>query len=75
MRTGVFKLRESGSHCESGRGEVTVSPESPVPRAGLPQASSWVLDFRQERFHHMDPVDFERMFIKVGDSETKKGLG
>ena len=33
-----------------------------------------VLDFVQERFHNTSPGDFESMFIKAGDSETKEGL-
>ena len=32
----------------------------------------WVLDFMQERFRHLSPDDFESMFIKAGDSETKE---
>ena len=32
----------------------------------------WALDFRQERFHHMGPGDFESTFIKAGASETKE---
>ena len=39
-----------------------------------PPCSMWVLDFMQKRFHNMRPADFERMFIKAGDSETKEGL-
>ena len=29
----------------------------------------------QERFHDRSPGDFESMFIKLGGSETRKGLG
>ena len=29
----------------------------------------------QERFSNTSPGDFESMFIKAGDSETKEGLG
>ena len=36
--------------------------------------NAWVLDFTQERFHAMSPGGFQNMFIKAGDSETKKGL-
>ena len=34
----------------------------------------WVLDFMEQRFHNMSPGDFESVFIKAGDSETKGGL-
>ena len=33
--------------------------------------SMWILDSMQERFHNMSPTDFESMFIKPGDSQTK----
>ena len=33
----------------------------------------WVLAFVQERFHSTGPDDFESMFIKAKDSETKEG--
>ena len=36
--------------------------------------NAWALDFMQESFHERSPGDFESMFIKAGDSETKKGL-
>ena len=43
-------------------------------QAGLRRAdgSVWVLDFLKERFHNTNPSDFERTFIKAGDSETKR---
>ena len=47
------------------------------PTVGLPQTacSVWVPDFVQQRFNNMSPGDFDCMFIKAGDSETRKGLG
>ena len=47
------------------------SPEQVCLR---PACSVWVLDFMQQRFHNMSPIDFESAFIKAGDSETKEGL-
>ena len=42
------------------------------PKVGLPRdCSAWVLHFMQERFHNASPGNFESMFIKAGDSETK----
>ena len=42
----------------------------------LGQACSvWVLDFVQEKFHNTSPSDFEKMFVKAEDSETRKALG
>ena len=38
------------------------------------QCGLLVLDFVQEKFHNTSPGDFESMFIKAGDSETKEGL-
>ena len=43
----------------------------------------WFLDFVQERFHNINPSDFESTQVQVifsarllaGDSETRKGLG
>lgn len=35
----------------------------------------WVIDFVQERFQDMSPVDFESTVIKTWDSGTKEGLG
>ena len=40
-----------------------------------PAGSVWILDFMQERSHDMSLGDFESMFIKAEDSETRKGLG
>ena len=34
----------------------------------------WVLDFVQEKIQDMSPGDFESLFIKVWNSETKEGL-
>ena len=34
----------------------------------------WVLNFMQERFYVKGPGDFDNMFIKAEDSETKEGL-
>ena len=34
----------------------------------------WVLDFVWERCHSMGPGDFESIFIKAGDRETKERL-
>ena len=34
-----------------------------------------VLELVRERFCNPSPGDFESMFIKAGDSETRKGLG
>ena len=39
-----------------------------------PARSVWSLDFVQERFPTTSPGDFERAFIKAGDSETKDVL-
>ena len=39
-----------------------------------PACSVWVLNSVQERFHNTSPGDFERIFIKAGDSDTKEGL-
>ena len=39
-----------------------------------PVGSMWVLDFAWEGFHNMSPGDYEDLFIKVADSETRKGL-
>ena len=41
----------------------------------VPASSVWVLDFMQEKCHNRSPGDFESMFIKAGNSETRKGLG
>ena len=38
-----------------------------------PAGSVWVLDFVWERFHNTSPGDYEGMFIKVGDTDTRKG--
>ena len=46
----------------------------PGPAAGLPRTGMWVLDFMKERFYNTSPSDFESMFIRAGDSETKEGL-
>lgn len=35
----------------------------------------WVLNFMQKGFLSTSPGDFEDIFIKVGDSEIKEGLG
>ena len=39
------------------------------------QLTVWVLDFVEERFHNMSPGDFDSIFIKAGDSETREDLG
>ena len=41
---------------------------------GWQVGSMWVLDFAQERFHK-SPGDFESIFIKAEDSDTRKDLG
>ena len=46
-------------------------PEVVCPR---PACSVWVLDFVQEILHNTSPGDFQRLFIKAGDSETRLGL-
>ena len=33
----------------------------------------WAFDFVHEKFHNTSPCDFESVFIKIGDSETKEG--
>ena len=33
-----------------------------------------VLGFMQERFHNPSPGDFEGVFIRAGDRESRKGL-
>ena len=39
-----------------------------------PTGGEWVLDFVEETFHNTGPGDFDSMFIKTGDHETKEGL-
>ena len=34
----------------------------------------WVLDFCRRIIQDTNPGDFESMFVKAGDSETKEGL-
>ena len=52
------------------------SAQGAWPRGGLPGASCsvWVLDFVQERLHHMSAGHCEDTFGKAGDSESRKGL-
>lgn len=47
------------------------------PRAGPPQAGLWCAGswLCVGKFHNRSPGDFERVFIKDEDSETRKGLG
>ena len=49
----------------------------PGPKQGClgPAGRVWVLDFVQERFHNRNPSDYEGVFIKAGDTETRKRLG
>ena len=35
----------------------------------------WVLDLASQRFHNTSSGDFNNMFIKARDSETKEGEG
>ena len=53
-----------------------VSAERDWVKAVLPQHSLGVcvLDFMQEGFQDTGPGDFENIFIKAWDSETKEGL-
>ena len=56
---------------------VTLLPyrePGPEPVCLGPSGRVWVLDFLQERFHHMSPGDYDDTFIKAGGSETRKGL-
>ena len=55
---------------------LTVTKWGPGPKQvclGL-ASSVWVLDSVQERFH-CSRGDFERTFIKVGNSDVRKDLG
>ena len=40
----------------------------------VPASSVCVLDFLQVEFHNTSPGDYEDVFIKAGDSETRTGL-
>lgn len=50
-------------------------PERGLALRGLPGAADtvWALAFMQERFHNASPGDLGGMFMKAGDSKTKKG--
>ena len=45
-----------------------------LPQARLPAVCGF-LTLHRKRFHSTNPGDFESMFIKAGDSKTRKGLG
>ena len=47
---------------------------APERRPGLAR-SLWARDFTQEGCHAAGPGDCEGLFIRAGDSETRKGLG
>ena len=56
---------------------LTLSPDrGPGPERVCPgpAGSVWVLESGQERFHSTSPGEFEGAFVKVGDSETGRGL-
>ena len=52
-----------------------LSERNPPQQVCLQLADSvWALDFVQESFQNRSPGDFESIFIKAADSETKEGL-
>ena len=55
---------------------VALLPERNPPQLVCLQLadSVWVLDSVQESFQNRSPGDFESIFIKAADSETKEGL-
>ena len=54
---------------------LIVTGQDGPERVCLRLASSvWLLDFMWERFHNMSTGDFQSMFTKAGDSETRQEL-